>query len=67
MTMISLTKRILLNLNKFLRLLENDLQELESEITVSSFERERTSRDLYEEFSLLERITNSKSHTARMN
>jgi hypothetical protein len=45
----------------------NDLLNLESEIPLSNFEAERKKRDLYDEFSILEKITFQKEHKKRLN
>lgn len=48
-------------------MVQNNLQALEKEIPTTSFEAEMKSRNLDEEFDLLERLTYLKPHKERFN
>ena len=68
MIMIIHTKRKkLAELYDIYSLKKNDLLQLEAEIALSQFESERKKREIYEEFSILEKITFLKEHQKRLN
>jgi hypothetical protein len=46
---------------------KNDLLGLEAEIPVSKYEKVRKERDIFEEFSIMEKITFTKEHNKRLN